>query len=441
MAYGLPSPGDPAESGWAGKLNASIDAVKTTSDALASRVAGVSAATGTPATDTANIAAAIASLPTAPLAGGTVMFPPGQWVINAPLSLLTGLHFKGAGKGASEIQVQSGNMFAPTATKHHVTFEDLTLSTASGHLFDFGATGGLAESRFKSCVLIAYATAASLMHMDGTGDFAEVVFDGCEFVRQSGATVPAFDLKTSGAGISASVWDSCRAAGNNCTAVPFWRIEATLGAYVHDLNFRNIVGEQNRGGLIHLYSPTGARFENVLDWDATGNYTDHIVKVATSATSGGKLPRDIGASNVGTRYGTLSAGVHHFDCPTQPDTPVMLDRIGDTTGRGVIPYIWGQSVRDAWGASGSVCFVPNSYAIDWDCDGIVVGTGAGITISLPNPSGYPYLGRKFTIKNTNASALTVNSAGGAVIDGAASKSLAQWAVITVTTDGAGWFTV
>jgi hypothetical protein len=74
-------------------------------------------------------------------------------------------------------------------------------------------------------------------------------------------------------------------------------------------------------------------------------------------------------------------------------------------------------------------------------DDIVIMNGASLTATLPDPSTVPQ-GRTYTVKNYNASALTVNSAASGTLDSASSQSLAQWAKATYTTIGSGiWLTI
>jgi len=74
-------------------------------------------------------------------------------------------------------------------------------------------------------------------------------------------------------------------------------------------------------------------------------------------------------------------------------------------------------------------------------DGTVVFNGTSLTATLPDPTTI-VVGRYWRIKNINASALTVASAGTSkTIDGAASQSLAQWARLTVVSDGTQWLSV
>jgi len=69
----------------------------------------------------------------------------------------------------------------------------------------------------------------------------------------------------------------------------------------------------------------------------------------------------------------------------------------------------------------------------------VSGTSA-ITITLPEPASIP-VGTLKRIKKTGASGtITVQSAGGATIDGAASYALStQWKYVNLISDGVNWF--
>lgn len=67
--------------------------------------------------------------------------------------------------------------------------------------------------------------------------------------------------------------------------------------------------------------------------------------------------------------------------------------------------------------------------------------GSSITATLPDPTVVAGNAR-LVVKNINASALTVSSAGTSkTIDGSASQSLTQWAKATYISDGSNWITV
>ena len=73
-------------------------------------------------------------------------------------------------------------------------------------------------------------------------------------------------------------------------------------------------------------------------------------------------------------------------------------------------------------------------------DDLVIFNGTSLTATLPDPATATK--RAYVVKNINASAATVSSAGTSkTIDGAASKSLAQWEKATYWTDGNQWYVV
>jgi phage tail protein X len=75
-------------------------------------------------------------------------------------------------------------------------------------------------------------------------------------------------------------------------------------------------------------------------------------------------------------------------------------------------------------------------------DKVTVFNGTSLTATLPDPTTGAGSARITTIKNVNASALTVASAGTSkTIDGASSASLAQWAVGRYVSDGTQWLSV
>lgn len=78
-----------------------------------------------------------------------------------------------------------------------------------------------------------------------------------------------------------------------------------------------------------------------------------------------------------------------------------------------------------------------SYAITL-ADEVVVANGASVTITLP--AAGLWHGRFWTVKNINAASATVASSGG-TIDGATTKSLAQWQAATFISDGSNWLTI
>jgi hypothetical protein len=74
-------------------------------------------------------------------------------------------------------------------------------------------------------------------------------------------------------------------------------------------------------------------------------------------------------------------------------------------------------------------------------DSVIIGNNTGITITLPKAVDAG-IGKVFTVKNKFNATLTVAVvASGGTIDGAATKTLAQWASADFISDGANWFVI
>lgn len=393
----------------------------------ASVVAWVAEPTGIFVTDTANILAAVNQLGAA---GGIVRFREGMY--NASLPDVAHITYSGAGRGATEIRCSAGSLLTTATLREGINFEHLTLSTTAGNMIELGLTGGLANGYITDVAMVTYNITSALIHGIGTSSFQSMVVFDVWMSRQTGATVPAIGFTTSSGGMNCNVFDTVTLYSNNCTGGgPFILINATLASYAHDNTFRNIVAEQCPAGIVHLYSPYGVTFENVSAWDASGQYTEHMILVATSQSSGGKAPKGVRASNCGTRYGAMAAGKYHFYCPDVPADAIELSHIGDPNGTSAVS-VSSQSRIDPSGASGTWAFTTNDYTLSYNTDGYVLFNGPNLTVTLPAAASTPYAGRKFTIMNSNSTALTV-------VNAYAPLTIPQWGAMTFITDGATWY--
>jgi hypothetical protein len=395
---------------------------------------------GSATTDTARVTAAINALPTGPLTyGGTLQFQEGQYQFNTPLPLKTGVGFRGRGKFSTDLRVVEGNLFEPTSSIGNLLFEGLTLTSIAGHIFDLGATGGIHQSGFLNMAMVVWTAASSMMVQNGSGDTLEVMFSNCEFNRKATATVPAFDLKGPAGGINDNTWENCRAHSNGATSTPFWRLEGTRGSYVHDNRWVNIVGEQNRGGLVHLYSAYGGGFDDVYDWDAGAPYVDHIVLLGKSG-SGGVEPKRVRVRNVGTRYETMTAGKFHlYIPPTLSPEGIVIENVGDPNGTSLVSVpSTGRVFLGPSGATPSSRAVTADYSVDPAVDGVIVCDAAGpITVSLPAATSVP-AGYSVRVMNKAGSAVSVHGTSSDLVNGAAFQLLFQWSSRAFTSTGTEW---
>lgn len=394
--------------------------------------------------DRVAIQAALNSLPTG---GGTVFFPnpkPGEfYAVDGTLTLPNGATLIGESSTRTLIrEVGAADLFAPTTLVREVVFRNLSIQSVGGHMFNLGATGALALATFDDCSFIAYADGVSVMKLDGSGDLIGVRFHNCDFTRFGTATVPGFDLRNTAGGMNGNSWEKCRVTSNGATSTPYWRLRAdAVGTYTDQNVFRDIIGQLNPGGLIEVDSPFMLDIENVLDYDVPGDYSRSLVKIGKAL---GGFPGPIRASNVGNRGGTMN-GTTVFQLEISAATVLspIIDRVTDSLGNRYVSTAGGYGVTtiDASGASSILTTSAASKTIDKTAEGTVVFNGSSLTATLPDPTTI-YSGRVFVVKNIHSTSLTVDSAGTSkTIDGAASKSLAQWAVGRYASDGTQWLTV
>ncbi|QWY81329.1 hypothetical protein SEA_RIZWANA_32 [Arthrobacter phage Rizwana] len=74
-------------------------------------------------------------------------------------------------------------------------------------------------------------------------------------------------------------------------------------------------------------------------------------------------------------------------------------------------------------------------------DSVIIGNATGLTITLPKAADAT-AGKSFIVKNRFNGNLTVAvAASGGTIDGAATKTLAQWASAEFISDGTNWYVI
>lgn len=279
-----------------------------------------------------DVAAAATALPAG---GGTINLMAGTHNITT-LPARSGITYRGAGRQVTKIRLASGSMLAPTAAVYGLVFEGLDIATNGRHLIDLGSTGQLYFSKFMDCILKTNVAASSLVKQRGSGNFVGNLWLNCDMYRLATATVPAFDIVNTAGGANGNVWKLIRMFGLNGRGAPAWRIEASVsGSYANDNSWEDIIGEQNLGGLVHLYSCNGATFKNVLEWDGVLGYTADVIKIDKSATNT-HYSTNIHATNSGRRGGILGAGVFDFNAQLTGTTNVVLIGVGNSSAIPVI---------------------------------------------------------------------------------------------------------
>lgn len=390
-----------------------------------------------PSASAATNDAALATLFTDYPSGVGIVFPEvGTYNFTAALPRRDGVSLRGMGF-ATVLNWTSGNMLAPTTTVlQDWHFADLALTTsgATNALIDLGsAQQGMIYSTFDRCYMLAQTAGASIIKGTNVVNFFGIRFRDCQLWRIPSSTVSAITVTSNSSGMNSITWDDCLIQSQGASTAPFIRLESTaVASYVTGVVLRNIVGEQNAGGMFHGFGVNGFVADNVIDYDQS-TYANSIIKLGTG--SGGVQSYGAEINVMGTPgAATFTTGGH---VEITSGSSHYLGRI--MNGPAADPVVLGGTMRrHVAGLAQGVQTTTTSVTINRDYR-TVLANGTSITVTLPAASGVP-VGREFIVKNINATSCTVASAGG-TIDGAATKSLAQFAIANVVSDGANWFLI
>lgn len=387
-----------------------------------------------------------------PVRGGVVYFPPGAYRTTSPLRYRPYVCLQGAGSQASRVFNDVSDLFAWDAsngTVYEAHASDIWFSTGptGGHVFSLsgGSGGGIAKTTFTRVKATTSNPAASIWRQRDRSQLIDVTYFACVF-DTVGRTVPAFDVAVGGNDCNSVRWLSSWCHSHGATGAPFFRIECT-GAWNYNLSFRDLVGEQNGGGFIHLYAVDGAIIENSPDWDFIGIYTDDLYKISPSPGSGNpsknvrvensyrianKLADGSPGGFVPGKYDINAGSAANLNISIQGCTPPGLALRAAVSGDAHID-----------GRTSGFKTVTATYALTAeDPEEVLCNSATPITVTLPAPINMPF-GRQFRIKNVGAGTVTIAN----TIDGTANRTLARWDKLAVRTDGENatlgriWFSI
>lgn len=438
--------------------------------------------------DTTAIQNAINAASTA--GGGTVLLAAGTMIAQG-LAPKTGVTLLGHGRNLTKLRTTTAGqaLFNSAAGTNGCVFERLSMqSVGGGTVF----TGVIYQSVFRDCAFFQNVDANPIFDVTG---WIDNLVQNCDFTHNLTATVPHFRAISATADVASFTFDSTRF--NNSGNYAIW-LEGTAGAFVHNPTIRQCTFEVANGGAINLLSTKNARIDTCGVHDLSATTTKNLLNIDKSTSSGGQWPqstlitgwtRDSAATALGAglydinlngsntvimganRYpaGSLTVNLNGWDALVVGSEAALSNdafavRIGSSTvrtaasstaGRPASPLanaqfydttlgrpVWaiGTTWWDAAGYGTQIATKTASYGLA-DGDKIVVFNGAALTATLPDPTTVT-TGKAFQIKNANASALVVVSAGASkTIDGAASASLAQWAKGSYVSDGTQWLSV
>lgn len=204
---------------------------------------------------------------------------------------------------------------------------------------------------------------------------------------------------------------------------------------LHLTNGATTPGSLVKDNLPEALSQTGSVTTNVRTLTTTGNValTDHTI--ISSGAGSLYLPSPTTAS-VGMQLAIRNSGTIVTTLRFLAD-----GTIDGVTTKDMTPGSSATLVNDGtmWRVTESVdkpmTRTVTATATITSTDHTIVSNGAG-TVFLPAPGDSP-AGREIVVKNIKSTPVTVSVTGGSTIDGATSRSLPQWAAITLKNIG-GW---
>jgi hypothetical protein len=423
------------------------------------------------ADDTAAIQAAIDAV--AGAGGGTVFFPLGVYRMD-PIKLKTKVRLQGAGWGSELrrwgplrtagpfISLDSPEVYQTQIADLAVNGSNVgSISTEDAIVLDGGALsnwGGFSDpSHVIENVLIhgaagkgiylkgfARETVLSHIYIRNVGHMGVYVESGCSDCKffdvkvnaagNAGASGPGYHGFYFASNVSAV---QCKAYFCGSTANP------ASGFSIHTGNRSVLVGcegQDNGGDGVTVTNADGVVITNFV---AAGN--DNTGLLANNATN--LIATGFQTRAPGTRAGYDQSVPASF----QNGSTGVFE--GSGSGGGAVGgNALGSMHRIEFNNTGSPAWnhrsrreILSTKAANYTLvigDEHVIFNGATLTATLPDPTTTGMSGRRFTVKNINAGALTVVSAGTSkTIDGAASASLPQWGKGTYVSDGAQWLSI
>jgi hypothetical protein len=109
--------------------------------------------------------------------------------------------------------------------------------------------------------------------------------------------------------------------------------------------------------------------------------------------------------------------------------------LNDTSGSEVLN--WSNGVKVS-GISYAITTQTDSY-LATSLDDVIVINGTDKIVTLPTAVGIE--GKVYTIKNINASDVTITPDGSETIDGETTQTISQWSAIKIISDGSQWLVI
>lgn len=149
--------------------------------------------------------------------------------------------------------------------------------------------------------------------------------------------------------------------------------------------------------------------------DATARINTHDTQISNNTTA---------ISDLNTALGTTDQNVSDLESTVSGHTTTISTLGTDVTNLKKLRAVTTKTASYTVAATDSV---------------IITNSASALTVTLPSAATMT-AGKVFTVKNAGAGVATIASAAGK-IDGATTKTLAQWAGATVISNGTDWFVI
>lgn len=371
-----------------------------------------------------------------PLSGGTIIVD-GKYLIDQPISPPFGLQLIGTGTNSSGFYLSTGNFMqlGPGQWTEHVLCDGFGVDIAAGAGSFLKMTGTdsnngsvMTKCNFRNLRIVTKSTSQPIVSVTGYSQYHSNHWFGFEMDRPTASTVGLFFFQPNAGNVmNSNSIRGCWLHGHNTTGNPAIYVGATAAGWQHNWTFEDICGEQNGAGLIMVCGVNHVQIRNCVDWDAAVAYTRSIIRVESS--QGGTPCCNVVVESSGSPMVSSNAT---WDVDIANGQPMSQIRASNSCGLG--GKVRGGDMTRIDNAKQPFRSVSSNYTVT-PVDELLLAVAGGITITLPDPLTITNVATTYQILNLAAAPVTVVSANGRTVNGAASLSVPAGSSVSLITEG------
>lgn len=391
---------------------------------------------------TAAIQAAITHAKT--VGGGKVFFPSGVYKITDAIIVDTGVYSMGLileGCGRNTIISQTGVgkdafHFSTTQYLQNSGIRDMKIVTSAtaGHCINF--VYGCTTCFISNCDFEQNNPAKSILYGDWStfgGGVYDTKFSGGSWYCSGASTASGVRFIVNGTIFNENIFENLRCY--NSKTAQFFKITTAVSSSIWLINntWKNINFEICPGGGIAFDSFKNCKFDSISFWDASGNYTNHLIDMLTGV---GYESVANTFTNVGRNGDGLDVGVNDIRIVSGQDTVLIncYTQNGDVPRYDlankrvtVIGKLFG-TINNSAGAvimnpvdgirfGGTVNGVSLNYYDEGTWTATLRGTTAAPTVPVTIPARYTRIGREVLAEGVFGDVSLVGATGTLQITG------------------------